>query len=49
MEKDLQEYYRQRNEEIRNAYNTGQWSLVELAKKYILTRQRVYKIVNENK
>lgn len=49
LEKELQEFYDQRNEEIIDLYNNGRWSVKELAEKYKLTRQRVHKIVKGSK
>jgi Mor family transcriptional regulator len=49
VEQELEEFYRQRNDEIIAAYKSGSWTFVELAKKYNISRQRVYKIIKEGK
>jgi Mor family transcriptional regulator len=49
LEKDLQAFYAQRNEEIIDLHNNGRWSIPELAEKYKLTRQRVHKIIKAAK
>lgn len=46
LENELDEARKERDEEIRRLYSTGGWTLLELAKKYDLTKQRISKIVN---
>jgi DNA invertase Pin-like site-specific DNA recombinase len=51
MEEELNEFYRQRNEEIVRSYGDGNngWTYKELATKFGLSRQRVSRIIKEGK
>jgi predicted DNA-binding protein YlxM (UPF0122 family) len=44
---ELQELYEERNKEIARLYDTGDWTLQQLADKFRLTRQRVERIVKK--